>query len=57
MSKGHTHTIAVDETLSPIEAWKELVIFGRRLTYSGGKDRWANIACDGQDCRLIERES
>jgi hypothetical protein len=52
----HIHTIAVDETLTPIDAWKELVIFGRRLTFSGGKDTWANIPCDGHECRLIEKE-
>lgn len=53
----HVHTIAVDATLTPMEAWKELVIFGRRITYSDGRDSWATIRCDGEDCRLIERES
>ena len=43
--------------MTPIEAWKELVIFGRRITFSGGKDKWATIHCDGEDCRLIEHES
>lgn len=51
---GHVHVIPVDPSLSPRDAWKELCIFGRRVTFTGPA-RWAHVSCDGQECRLIER--
>lgn len=50
----HTHVIPVDATLTPEEAWRELCIFGRRVTDSGAT-RWAVVECDGEECRNIER--
>lgn len=52
---GHTHTVPVDPSLSSEVAWRELCIFGRRVTYTG-EPAWAVVACDGEECRAIERE-
>lgn len=49
----HIHTIPVDPTLTPDEAWKELCIFGKRVTDTSN-ETWANIECDGQECSGIE---
>lgn len=53
MVNGHLHVIPVDASLSVDDAWKELCIFGRRVTFSGS-EMWANVRCDGEECRLIE---
>lgn len=53
---GHTHVIPVDPSMTAIEAWKELCIFGRRLTYTG-PERWAVISCNGYECSGIEDAS
>ena len=50
---AHAHTIPVDCTLTPDEAWKELCIFGKRVTDTG-TETWAVIECDGQECSGIE---
>lgn len=50
---NHTHTIPVDLSLTPEEAWRELCIFGRRITFSG-EESWAIMDCDGEECRNIE---
>lgn len=50
---GHLHVIPVDDSLSVVEAWKEICIFGRRVTYTGCES-WATIHCDGDECRSIE---
>lgn len=49
----HIHTIPVDPSLTTEEAWKELCIFGRRVTFTG-TEQWANVRCDGEECRLIQ---
>lgn len=61
---AHVHTIPVDAAFvlehgtmeeAAKEAFKELCIFGRRLTFTeGGTDRWANITCLG-GCEGIEQ--
>jgi hypothetical protein len=48
----HVHTIPVDKSLTPEEAWKEICIMGFRTTSTGG-ETWANILCDGEECRNI----
>jgi hypothetical protein len=52
---GHVHVVPVDPSLSPEDAWLELCIFGRRVTLTG-EPAWAVVACDGEECRSIERE-
>ena len=44
------HVIPVDASLTPDEAWAELRRAGTRTTYSGGRDTWAVIQCDGVEC-------
>lgn len=54
---AHVHTIPVDAAFvlaadtmaeAALEAFKEMCIFGRRLTFTeGGTDKWANISCRG----------
>lgn len=53
---NHVHVIPVDATLTVDEAWKELCIFGRRVTYDGGigTEAWAVARCDGEECSNIE---
>jgi hypothetical protein len=56
MADGHLHTIPVDPSQTADEAWRELCIFGQRVTYTDGPGRpvtWANVACDGEECRLL----
>lgn len=53
MNYAHIHTIPVDPSLTVEDAWKELCIFGRRITYTG-RERWANVYCDGEECSSIE---
>ena len=60
----HVHSIPVDASFvleqptmedAAKEAFKELCIFGRRVTFTaGGTDRWANIGCVG-GCENLER--
>lgn len=47
----HLHTIPVDASLSTEDAWKELCVFGRRVTFTGSES-WANVACDGFECSM-----
>ena len=58
VERTHTeiHVIPVDASLSPEEAWKEICIFGHRITFTGS-ETWANIECDGEECASIERSS
>lgn len=51
----HVHVIPVDLSLTAEEAWREVCIFGRRVTYTGA-EMWATMGCDGEECRLIEEE-
>lgn len=53
---SHIHVIPVDASLSVEDAWRELCIFGQRVTYTGS-EKWAEIHCDGEECRLLEVES
>jgi len=53
---GHAHVYPVDASLTPEEAWKEICIFGRRVTWTGSEG-WATVHCDGEECRLIERSA
>lgn len=52
-SAGAIHVIPVDPSLTPEEAWKELCIFGRRVTWTG-TETWADVQCDGLECLSIE---
>ncbi len=52
----HMHVIPVDPSLDAVEAWREMCIFGRRVTFTG-EPSWANVQCDGEECRLIEEAS
>lgn len=52
-SGRHSHTIPVDPSLTVADAWKELCIFGRRVTVTG-TESWATVACDGEECHGIE---
>jgi hypothetical protein len=56
VSATHVHTYPVDPSLTPKDAWRELCIFGRRLTFTG-EPTWANVVCDGEECRLIESDA
>lgn len=49
----HVHTYPVDPSLTADEAWRELCIFGRRITYTGDPT-WASVRCDGEECSGIE---
>ena len=48
----HVHTFPVDPSLTPAEAWGEICNFGRRVTYTG-QETWANVVCDGEECRNV----
>lgn len=50
---SHVHTYPVDATLTADEAWKEICIMGFRATDTGS-ETWANIICDGEECRSIK---
>lgn len=50
---GHVHVIPVDPVLTARDAWREICIFGRRITFSG-RERWASVECDGEECAGIE---
>lgn len=52
-SGAHVHTIPVDPSLTVAEAWKELCIFGRRVTNTG-EETWAIVTCDRSECASIE---
>lgn len=53
----HLHVIPVDPSFGPgnagaIEAFRELCIFGQRLTFTG-KERWHAVSCRG-GCENLE---
>jgi len=50
----HTHTIPVDPSQTAAEAWRELCIFTKRVTWTGSPT-WAVIDCDGEECINIDR--
>lgn len=50
------HTIPVDASLTPDEAWAELCRSGERTTYTEGPITWAVIRCDGVECLDIGRD-
>jgi hypothetical protein len=50
----HVHVVPVDPSLTPEDAWRELCIFGKRITWTG-PEQWANVTCDGEECSGIER--
>lgn len=52
----HSHTYPVDPSLTPEEAWKELCIFSRRVSWTG-VETWAVIECDGEECNNIDRSN
>jgi hypothetical protein len=49
----HTHTIEVDGSLTPLEAWTELSNFGQRVTFTGSTTHAEVTGCDGIQCRNI----
>ncbi len=51
---AHTHTIPVDPSLSPKEAWLEICLFTRRVTYTGSES-WVVVNCDEEECINIDR--
>jgi hypothetical protein len=51
----HVHTYPVDPSQTADEAWGEICNFGQRVTYTG-EPRWANVVCDGEECRNIQHE-
>jgi hypothetical protein len=51
-----THTIPVDASLTPDEAWAEICQHGQRTTYTDGPIGWAVIQCDGVECMDISRD-
>lgn len=50
---AHVHVIPVDPSMTVAEAWKEICIFGRRVTFTGA-ETWATLRCDGEECASIE---
>lgn len=56
MTCRHTHVFPVDATQTADEGWRELCIFGHRVTDSGLGEYWAVIDCDGEVCAAIESE-
>ncbi len=52
---SHIHTFPVDPSLTPDEAWHELCLMGARSTFTG-TEGWANIECDGEECRNIAKD-
>lgn len=52
---GHVHVYPVDRSLTAEDAWKEVCIFGRRVTYTGG-EQWTVYRCDGEECAGIEED-
>lgn len=51
---AHTHTIPVDLSLSPKEAWLEICLFTRRVIYTGSES-WVVVNCDEEECVNIDR--
>lgn len=51
---GHMHVFAADATQTPDQAWAELCVFGRRVTFSGLDEYWVTYQCDGSECANIE---
>jgi hypothetical protein len=50
------HTIPVDASLTPDEAWAESCREGQRTTYTDGPVSWAVIRCDGVECADIKQD-
>lgn len=50
---AHVHTIQVDPSLTGLEAFTELCIFGQRVTFTGEATTSTVNGCDGEQCRLI----
>jgi hypothetical protein len=48
------HIVPVDPSLTLQEAWKELCIFGKRITNTGDAN-WALVRCDGAECKNLKR--
>ncbi len=49
----HEHRIMCDASLDVIEQFKEMCIFGRRITFTGGQDYRGRVSCAG-GCEGIE---
>lgn len=49
---AHVHTIPVDATLTPDEAWREICLMGVRATDTGA-ETWAVIECENEECRSV----
>lgn len=45
----HRHVIPVDPSLTPDEAWHELLLMHCRATNTGDPT-WAVVRCDGSEC-------
>lgn len=52
IARHHIHTIPVDASLTPDEAWHEICLMGVRATNTGS-ETWANVVCDGEECSRI----
>ncbi len=48
------HVIPVDPSLTADEAWHEIRLFGKRITFTG-PETWVAATCDG-DCGGIETD-
>lgn len=57
MHYEHIHTIYVPPGREAVDVWKELCIFGRMVSPHTEGGTWANVGCNGEECRLIEREA
>lgn len=47
------HAIPVDKSLTVAEAWKEICVYGQRMTYTGS-ETWAAVICDGKVCEKVK---
>jgi hypothetical protein len=56
VTRGHVHVFPCDPTLTADEAWHEICLFGRRVTYSGLGEYWAVVRCDGEECSSIDTD-
>lgn len=52
---SEVHTIPVDASLTPEEAWAEICREGKRATFTDGPIAWAVIRCDGVECMNIRQ--
>lgn len=53
---SHLHVIPVDPSLTTQQAWEELRLMHKRITYTG-QETWTAIECDGHECSEIEEET